>query len=66
MKYIDESGRVRTLIAERYPFKGVDNYFTDSLLYWDSVEINESRNQRSQTLVMKLTPSQRKKSACGN
>ena len=41
MKYIDESGRVQTLIAERHPFKGVENYFTDSLLYQESVETDE-------------------------
>ena len=29
------------MIAERHPFKGVENYFTDSLLYQDSVETNE-------------------------
>ena len=33
MKYIDGSEKVRTLIAKRHPFKGVENYFTDSLLY---------------------------------
>jgi len=42
MKYIDESGKVRTLIAERHPFKGVENYFTNSLLYQDSLETNEN------------------------
>ena len=42
MKYIDGSEKVRTLIAERHPFKGVENYFTDSLLYQDSLEINEN------------------------
>ena len=41
MKYIDKSGKVRTLIAERHPLKGVENYFTDSLLYQDSMETNE-------------------------
>jgi len=43
MKYIDESGKVRTLIAERHPFQGVENYFTDSLLYQDSLETNEKQ-----------------------
>jgi len=33
MKYVDEWGRVRTLIAEKHPFKEVENYFTVSLLY---------------------------------
>jgi len=38
MKYADERGRVRTLIAEKYPFKGVENYFTDFHLYQDPLE----------------------------
>jgi len=42
MKYIDGSGKVQTLIAERHPSKGVENYFTDSLLYQDSLETNEN------------------------
>jgi len=42
MKYIDGSEKVRTLIAERHPFKGVESYFIDSLLYQDSLEINEN------------------------
>jgi len=40
MKYIDEDRKVRTLIAKRYPFKGVESYFTESLLYQDSLEMN--------------------------
>lgn len=39
MKYIDEQGEMRTLIAERHAFKGVKNYFTNSVLYQDSLEI---------------------------
>jgi len=42
MKYIDGDGKVQTLIAERHPFKGVENYFTDSLLFQDSREMNEN------------------------
>ena len=42
MKYIDGDGKVRTLIAEKHPFKGVENYFTDSLLYQDSLETSEN------------------------
>ena len=30
------------LIAERHLFKGVENYFTDSLLYQDSLETNKN------------------------
>ena len=41
MKYIDRDGKIWTLIAERHPFKGVENYFTDSLLYQNSYETNE-------------------------
>ena len=33
---------MRTLIVERYSFKGVENYFTDSLLYQDSLEADEN------------------------
>lgn len=33
MKYVDERGEVRTFIAYRNSFKGVENYFTDSVLY---------------------------------
>ena len=43
MKYIDGSGKVQMLIAERHSFKGVENYFTDSLLYQDSLETNEKQ-----------------------
>ena len=42
MKYIGEDGKVRTLITERHPFKGVENYFTNSLLYQDSLEADEN------------------------
>ena len=42
MKYVDEEGKVRTLIAERHPFKGVENYFTDCLLYQDSLETDKN------------------------
>jgi len=33
---------VRTLVAERHPFKGVENYFSDSLLCQDSLETDEN------------------------
>ena len=42
IKYVGENRKVRTLIAERYPFKGVKNYFTDSLLYQDSLEADKN------------------------
>src|SRR4051812_34556118 len=39
MKYIDAQGQVRTLVAEQRPFKGVENYFTDALLYQEAHEV---------------------------
>lgn len=33
MKYVDEQGEVQMLVADRHPFKGVKNYFTNSVLY---------------------------------
>ena len=43
MKYVDGDGKVQKLITERHPFKGVENYyFTDSLLYQDSLKTNEN------------------------
>jgi len=42
MKYVDGDGKVRTLIAKSHPFKGVENYFKDSLLYQDSLETDEN------------------------
>src|SRR3954470_21312356 len=38
MKYVDAQGQVRTLVAEQRPFKGVENYFTDALLYQEAHE----------------------------
>src|SRR3954469_17922141 len=39
MKYVDAQGQVCTLVAEQRPFKGVENYFTDALLYQDAHEV---------------------------
>src|SRR5436189_5921138 len=38
MKYVDDQGQVCTLVAEQRPFKGVENYFTDALLYQETHE----------------------------
>ena len=32
-KYVDDNATVRTVFAEKQPFNGVENYFTDALLY---------------------------------
>ena len=66
MKYIDGSGKIRTLIAKRHPFKGVENYFTDSLLYQGSLKTNENPQPEEPDSGNELIPSQRKKSVCGN
>jgi len=42
IKYVDKDKKVRTLIAERHLFEGVENYFTDSLLYQDSFDTDEN------------------------
>src|SRR3954465_136072 len=39
MKYVDDQGQVRTLVAEQCPFKGVESYFTDALLYQEAHEV---------------------------
>src|SRR3954466_7604179 len=39
MKYVDAQGQVHTLVAEQRPFKGVENYFTDTLLYQEAHEV---------------------------
>ena len=39
---IDGDGKVRTLITERHPFKRIENYFTDSLLYQDSLKTDKN------------------------
>src|SRR3954467_298599 len=39
MKYVDAQGQVRTLVAEQHPFKGVENYFIDALLYQEAHEV---------------------------
>ena len=47
MKYVDEDGKVQTLIAKSHQFKGVENYFTDSLLYQDSLDTARISSQRN-------------------
>ena len=42
MKYIDRDEKIWTLIVKRNPFKGVENYFTDSLLYQDSLKTGKN------------------------
>src|SRR4051812_28131492 len=39
MKYVDDQGQVRTLVAEQRPFNGVENYFIDALLFQEAHEV---------------------------
>jgi len=45
MKYVDEEGEIRTMIAEKFLLKGVKVYFTDFFLYQDFLEITENPSQ---------------------
>jgi len=47
MKYVDGDEKVRMLIADRHLFKRVEKYFTDSLLYQDSLETDKNLSQRN-------------------
>jgi len=38
LKYVDDKGVVKTVFAEKQPFNGVENYFTDPLLYTETTE----------------------------
>ena len=38
MKYVNDEDEVWTLIAEKYPFRGVENFHTDSVFYSESQE----------------------------
>jgi len=49
MNYVDKEGKVRMLIVKRHLFKGIENYFIDSLLYQDSLETDENPYPEEQT-----------------
>ena len=55
------------MIAERHPFKGVKNYFTDSFLFQDSLGTNENlQSEEPDSGNEADTEPEWKKSACGN
>ena len=68
MKYVGKDGKVRTLIAERHSFKGVENYFIDFLLYQNSLETdknphpeehysgNEANTETEEEYLWKINP----------
>lgn len=39
MEYVDEDGEMHILIVEKQSFKGVENYFTNTLLYVESAKV---------------------------
>ena len=53
IKYVGEDGKVRMLIAKRYPLKGVENCIIDFLLCRDSLEVDENPHPEDPTLEMK-------------
>jgi len=61
IKYVGEDENLRTLIVERHLFKGIENYFTNSLLYQDSLEVDEN-SRKNPTLATKQIRSQKKTS----
>ena len=40
-KYVEDDATVQTVFAEKQPFKGVENYFTDALLYQETGETSK-------------------------
>ena len=40
-KYVEDDATVRTVFTEKQPFKGVENYFTDALLYQEIGETSK-------------------------
>lgn len=56
MKYVIEQGKVWLLVANWHPFKGVENYFTEFVLYQGSLEIGldieqpDSKNKANEEL----------------
>src|SRR5436189_4037751 len=57
MKYVDDQGQVRTLVAEQRPFKRVENYFTDALLYQEAQK-EMCKSRRYWNSAMKPTKNQ--------
>ena len=41
IKYIDEDGQQRALVADSNPFKGMENYCTDALHYQEALNVED-------------------------
>ena len=57
MKYANDKGEVRTLIEEKYPFRGVENFHTDSVFYLESQEkedVDSGNEQTSSQILRKI------------
>ena len=59
-KYVNDKAMVRMVLAEMQPFKRVENYFTDSLLYRENGKVVENRYLTTSTAAMKRTQNQEK------
>ena len=59
-KYLDDKVKVRTVFAKMQPFKGVKNYFTDSLLYKESCKVIKKSLPDDIIVATKQTQNQKK------
>jgi len=59
-EYVGGDEKVQMLIAERHPFEGVENYFTYSLLYQDSLETDENLQPEDLNSAKMLSQRQKK------
>lgn len=47
MKYFDKNGEGHILIARKQPFRELENYFADDMLYQDAHETSEEPAKKS-------------------
>ena len=61
LKYVEDDATVQTVLADKQPFKGVENYFTDALLYQEDNKTSkqplpdDDDNGKRQILSLKET-----------
>jgi len=57
---VEDNAILRTVCAEKQPFKGVESYFTDTLLYQEANEVAKVPLLEDDDRAMKQIQSQRK------
>ena len=62
MKYVAEDEKVRTLIVEKHPFKGVENYLLIRSFIMILLRLMRTHTQKNLTLATKQIRSQKKMS----